>query len=1068
MIPLRIRLHHFLSYQSAVLDLTGIHTACISGANGAGKSSLLEALTWGIWGQSRADNDDHLVRKGSTETQVEIIYQSQEQVYRILRSKMLAGSSSLEWQIQTAHGWRSLTSKGIRSTQQAIQAQLKLDYETFINSAYLRQGRADEFTVKRPGERKQILAEILKLGQYEHLAEKCREKARLSKIQLDLRQETLDALPTQAMADLDYQREQLLQEQRDLEGLQQQAQQDLRTLQEALDHYRILKNRHQDLTEHLDRLTRTLQSTELQWRQQQQQQQDLEVLFAQETRIREGCRQYETWLEKDQLLNEHFQHYQWLQQEQHRIQSELAEKNTEFTQHYQEYPIHRQRIQNQLHLLDIQQQADEQIIKDRKRIELALETYRQASRHLKDWESRQAKTALLRSQYQTYQASLQEERSQMMARCQFLKEEIQRLQQQHEQLPQIQNAVMTIEQELIQLDNQRKYQQWLLEKRQERQLFMQQLQERQRVLQKQWQILEEKHQLLRGLDPHCYFSSDPYSLSIAKGSSLETDPSLALSLSEDLVRSFEPDLHSSSQLTLQLENCPLCDRPLSPELRTLVLDKHRLEQEDIASELFVIREQLAVADREIQVMREEYEELSSQLQAIDIQRQTQGRLQHQLETTYLQLNQQQVWEKELKQLQESLDNNQFAAEIQKTLTQLEIEIETIAYSEKDHSLCRSEVERWRWAESRWAEWQKARQREHTLTEKRTLLEKELHHAEEVYQGILHQNQEATTPLKQQLKSIELELQQWAYDANYHQQVRQELQQTQGWLNQWQALLQAQQALPLCRERSTTLLNHLHQQRQEFTQSTRQLEDLRKRLVEQEALLPPEGRIQELTQRLQDQRHAMDQAISRSGALQQQRQHQAEIDQQRIQLQQQVQGIRRQYQVFQEVAAAYGRNGIPALIIENVLPELETEANQILSRLTSHQLHLRFVTQRSGRRSSRMIDTLDILIADPQGTRPYETYSGGEAFRINFSIRLALSRLLAQRVGARLQTLLIDEGFGTQDQTGRQQLVAAINAVAPDFACILVITHIASLRDAFPHRIQVERSLETGSHLHILS
>ena len=152
-------------------------------------------------------------------------------------------------------------------------------------------------------------------------------------------------------------------------------------------------------------------------------------------------------------------------------------------------------------------------------------------------------------------------------------------------------------------------------------------------------------------------------------------------------------------------------------------------------------------------------------------------------------------------------------------------------------------------------------------------------------------------------------------------------------------------------------------------------------------------------------------------------------------------------------------------METILPELEAEANQILGRLTDQQLHLQFVTQRSRRRSQKVIDTLDILIADPRGTRPYETYSGGEAFRINFAIRLALSRLLAQRSGAHLQTLLIDEGFGTQDPVGRQHLVAAINAVAPDFARILVITHIPSLQDAFPHRIEVHKGA-AGSQLRV--
>jgi len=112
------------------------------------------------------------------------------------------------------------------------------------------------------------------------------------------------------------------------------------------------------------------------------------------------------------------------------------------------------------------------------------------------------------------------------------------------------------------------------------------------------------------------------------------------------------------------------------------------------------------------------------------------------------------------------------------------------------------------------------------------------------------------------------------------------------------------------------------------------------------------------------------------------------------------------------------------------------------------------------------EALEIRIADELGTRPYENYSGGEQFRVNFAIRIALSKLLARRAGAQLQTLVVDEGFGTQDDRGRQRLVEAINAVQEDFERILVITHISELRDAFPARIEVTKTPE-GSTLEVL-
>jgi exonuclease SbcC len=132
------------------------------------------------------------------------------------------------------------------------------------------------------------------------------------------------------------------------------------------------------------------------------------------------------------------------------------------------------------------------------------------------------------------------------------------------------------------------------------------------------------------------------------------------------------------------------------------------------------------------------------------------------------------------------------------------------------------------------------------------------------------------------------------------------------------------------------------------------------------------------------------------------------------------------------------------------------------------MSVRFETQREYKDKNRgdRKETLDIIISDPAGAREYEMFSGGEAFRVNFAIRLALSRVLAQRAGARLQTLVIDEGFGSQDAQGRMRLIEAINLVRSDFAKILVITHLEELKDAFPVRIEVEKT-PSGSRVQVI-
>ena len=161
-------------------------------------------------------------------------------------------------------------------------------------------------------------------------------------------------------------------------------------------------------------------------------------------------------------------------------------------------------------------------------------------------------------------------------------------------------------------------------------------------------------------------------------------------------------------------------------------------------------------------------------------------------------------------------------------------------------------------------------------------------------------------------------------------------------------------------------------------------------------------------------------------------------------------------IYAELREAFGKNGIPAMIIEAALPELEASANDLLARMSGGRMQVHFRTERETVKGDTL-ETLDITIADELGARDYALYSGGEAFRVDFAIRVALSKLLARRAGAHLRTLFVDEGFGTQDAAGRERLVEALNAIADDFDLILVITHIDDLRDAFPVRLEVEKT-----------
>ncbi|MCF2970482.1 SMC family ATPase [Synechococcus sp. Nb3U1] len=1058
MIPVRLTLQDFLCYPRAVLDLSGIHTACICGPNGAGKSALLDALTWGIWGQSRASNDSDLIRKGASQTQVEVIYLSRGQTYRILRSRHLSGQGSLEWQIQTLEGscktrWRTLTRRGMRATQQAIQSQLSLNYDTFIHSAYLRQGQADAFTLKRPGERKQILAEMLKLGQYDPLAERCREQMRGAKLKADLLQEHLHKLDQQQAQAEQIQAEltQLQHQQAYLQQLQTQQQQELQTLEHRCEQRRTLQDRHQHLTQHLHKLSATLQHTEQQWRTQRQHVLELESLLAQRESILAGYEHYQILIAQDRHLNHLFEQQQHLLEERQRLQAQQAE-------HQQQHLHTLQRLQQELANRQAQAQADAQLLAEQDRIETALQNYHSAQERLQTLSQHQQQAATLLEQQRQYQEQIHREQERLQARAQLLRQQLQAQHTQAQRQQQIQQALAAGEAKLAQLERRRLYQQRVLEKGQERRLFVQQLQERQRALQQQWQQEEER----------CWLLQDP--LALGQDSAAHVLAGVSAVVEPETER--DPDGEPASEFPLPQGSaterasgtgsggaspsiCPLCTRPLSPRLRDVVLKKHRDHQEDIAGELFVIREQLAVADREIELLREEYRLLSQELATADECLQAQGRLQQQWQVEQERHRQMEAWQAELAELEQILANKSYAETAHQHLQTVEQALQQLGYDDREYALQRGEVERWRWALGRSHDLRKAQERHPHLSEQIRALQAQLE--------TLQQTGSPTSAVAERLAQIEQALNHLGYDGVLHQRLKAELTQAQMWPARLQALELACQELPEAEARSQALSQRLQESRQHFAQVTQELEQIHQQLAEYPSV--SEAHRQGIRRAIQEHRQQLDQVLSQLGATQQRLEQVAQRETERVEIEQQLQQARRQQQVYQELANAYGRNGIPALIIENVLPELEAQANQILSRLTQHRLHLQFITQRSGRRSTKLIDTLDILIADPHGTRPYETYSGGEAFRINFAIRLALSRLLTQRSGSDLQTLLIDEGFGSQDASGRAQLLAAINAVAPEFACILVITHIPSLQDAFSHRIEVHPSPQ-GSRLQI--
>jgi exonuclease SbcC len=337
-----------------------------------------------------------------------------------------------------------------------------------------------------------------------------------------------------------------------------------------------------------------------------------------------------------------------------------------------------------------------------------------------------------------------------------------------------------------------------------------------------------------------------------------------------------------------------------------------------------------------------------------------------------------------------------------------------------------------------------------------------------YQTILQQleNRFFEEKYQSQMASLHQEIEEINFDEDKHSSFQQLENQLRGTEEKYRNLETARGKLEPITKQLTDLLGDIKNDEQELADKSEKLKKMQNEFEKLYANLPD---ILQLKKELDSIDIELSQISRRLGADKQRLDtiERKKVDKEKIQaeLDQLIVAISR----YQKLEEAFGKNGVPALLIEQALPEIEAHANELLDRLTIGQLSIHFETQSEYKDKKRQDkkETLDILINDANGhTRAYEMFSGGEAFRINFAIRLALSQVLAKRSGARLQTLVIDEGFGSQDHTGRSRLVETINQVKRDFSKILIITHLEELKDAFPGRIEVEKT-PSGSQAEVI-
>jgi exonuclease SbcC len=844
MIPIKLAVRNFMPYRDNVPQLRfgGIHTACICGDNGNGKSALIDAMTWALWGRARAKSDDELIHSGQTEMEVEFDFAVGKQSYRIIRKhskpkrRGASGRTILEFQVAAGDGFRPITGNSIAQTQQKISDVLHMDYFTFINSALLLQGRADEFTIKRPIERKQVLADILGLSFYDRLEGQAKELAKqqeMGKTQVESTIEDIDRelaeKPTyeagfeQAQSQLSRIEKTLKEQESRLNSLRQEK--------EALENRKLQLT---ELEEHISETERDIERWDEQIKQHRDRLKEYEELIAQRSAIEEG---YAQLIEARKLSDELEQKF--------RLVAALNERK---------------------HGLEIAiMQAGEDLI-----TEHAVAQSRVKELEVSSQELTRLKNELQQIQAQLYQLSEQEE---------TLNGKRQARQELQAQVSRLQSSGAQLEQEIAEIG--------------------------------------EKLKLL---------------------------------------------------LTQTEAKCPLCETELGMDGIKLIETKYSADRDRKSDYLSSNQVELARKRAEVESLEREVSQLEAGLNQDKASAQSKasilGKAILDAEEAGSKLSEER---QRLTQIEQQLAKRDFATIEQEALHQIEGELAGLVYDSQQHDETRQRLVGLQQYEN----------------PKRRLEEAD---------RLINQEREATSVAEETAQQRRLTL-----ETNH--QKRQEL-------------IMKLNALP-------QLVSDLAKAEAEFQASTDQQRQALEIVWNLKAKLE---RCSELEINKKEKEKLLSQAS-------------------------------KEEKIYKDLAEAFGRKGIQALLIETALPEIENEANRLLGRMTDNRMHVKIETQRETKKGDVM-ETLDINISDELGMRNYEMFSGGEAFRINFAIRIALSKLLARRAGAPLPTLVIDEGFGTQDSAGLEKLKEAINSIHDDFDKILVITHVDELKDAFPARIDV--------------
>lgn len=983
MIPQRILLQSFLSYRGITeIDFSPISSAVIIGENGAGKSSILDAITYALFGVARGtsksgDNADRLITAGEDFCRIELDFQMEKRLYRVIRKRDLAKQSTdLELFLNEEDQWINISCSTLKATQDKIHSLIRVNYELFVSSVMIMQGKADSFTRKDPSERKELLAEILQLNIYEQLRELCSNKRKNTSIKLTLLKTYMDQTKEKLT-----QKASIEDQLSDINHLIATKETEIKDLKNKIQQIGIEKNNiekslinKQHLIEQLDREKINLNNLHQDKSNYLAQIDEAQKVILKQNEIETGYYRLVDYITRDKKMNENFE-----------AKSRLEKKIAEL----------REKIAKEEHRL---------------RLEKA-ELEKEESIYLH--EKSNLTSVNLRIQ------SLQGEQKEL-ERIKFKKNELEKT------LSDIDRQLTIIEENQAEL---KRNLETVKEKKDEvskKIYYLEDIIREEANIDEQYNLIKENKARLEVINAD-----------IIKESSKITVYTAQIDETKKTILDLEEKLAILSK-TEGVKMCPVCGTHLSEQRETeLKLNyKKNLEQksETIRNNLKKIEEiQVALSDKS-KVKHRLEESIQKEQECIEKKTncstaKTQLRsLNDELYKLKVMESQHQMNLDKLLKKKQDFRSRYVSADKQYTghLQHLSLEGNILRTLGELHAQMGKAME--------------AEQKLPSITEKLLMLNRKL------------ETKDYSRDLQEDVRDFEKKLFEISYNPVLHKEIKQNIESFQYLetekkkldqkLNEKQLLTSEIKKIDEKMEQLSRLIAKSSEEINSITYNSADLEGINKIISLHEASLNEASNIRENLVKVQ-------------AATLEKMSHYKLLETEYEEKNQEYRILYHQEALLQRATDLFSKNGIQSFIIENALPEIENKANQILDIISDGRLQVFFKVQSKTKKGS-FKETMDIDISNEGQLRSYELFSGGEKFKVDLAIRIAISYVLSNKSGARLSMLMIDEGFGTQDKDGILRFVECINRISKDFEKVIVVTHLDELKDYFQTLIRVSK------------